>query len=75
MERHSTAKLIGSPPGYVGYGDGGKLTEAIRRRPFALVMFDELDKAHPDIMNILLQARLFSSRLRASFYIAGHCVG
>lgn len=55
MERHSVSKLIGSPPGYVGYGAGGTLTEAIRRRPFTVVVFDEIEKAHPDIFNILLQ--------------------
>lgn len=55
MERHSVSKLIGSPPGYVGYGEGGILTEAIRRRPFTVVLFDEIEKAHPDIFNILLQ--------------------
>lgn len=55
MERHSVAQIIGAPAGYVGYGDGGKLTEAIRRRPYAVVLFDEIEKAHPDIFNILLQ--------------------
>ena len=55
MERHSVSKLIGSPPGYVGYGEGGTLTEAIRRRPHTVVLFDEIEKAHPDIFNILLQ--------------------
>jgi len=55
MERHSVAKLIGAPPGYVGYGDGGKLTEAVRRRPFSLILFDEIEKAHPEVYNILLQ--------------------
>ncbi|MCL7036212.1 hypothetical protein MKW94_010755, partial [Papaver nudicaule] len=55
MERHSVSKLIGSPPGYVGYGDGGVLTEAIRRKPFTVVLLDEIEKAHPDIFNILLQ--------------------
>ncbi|KAK4436728.1 Chaperone protein ClpD, chloroplastic [Sesamum alatum] len=55
MERHTVSKLIGSPPGYVGYGDGGTLTEAIRRRPFTVVLLDEIEKAHPDIFNILLQ--------------------
>lgn len=55
MERHSVSKLIGSPPGYVGYGEGGTLTEAIRRRPFTVVVLDEIEKAHPDIFNILLQ--------------------
>ncbi|RYQ94205.1 hypothetical protein Ahy_B08g089088 isoform C [Arachis hypogaea] len=55
MERHTVSKLIGSPPGYVGYGEGGILTEAIRRKPFTLVLLDEIEKAHPDIFNILLQ--------------------
>ncbi|KAL3152029.1 hypothetical protein ABBQ32_001144 [Trebouxia sp. C0010 RCD-2024] len=55
MERHSVAKLIGAPPGYVGYGDGGKLTEAVRRKPFCVLLFDEMEKAHPDVYNILLQ--------------------
>ncbi|CAA0816512.1 Chaperone protein ClpD- chloroplastic [Striga hermonthica] len=55
MERHTVSKLIGSPPGYVGYGEGGILTEAIRKRPFTIVLLDEIEKAHPDIFNILLQ--------------------
>lgn len=55
MERHSVAQMIGAPAGYVGYGDGGKLTEKIRRNPYAVVLFDEIEKAHPDIFNILLQ--------------------
>ncbi|CAN4088645.1 unnamed protein product [Withania somnifera] len=55
MERHTVSKLIGSPPGYVGYGEGGALTEAIRRKPFTVVLLDEIEKAHPDIFNILLQ--------------------
>ncbi len=55
MERHTVAKLIGAPPGYVGYGEGGKLTEAVRRRPFSVVLLDEIEKAHPDVFNILLQ--------------------
>ncbi|CAL0327723.1 unnamed protein product [Lupinus luteus] len=55
MERHTVSKLIGSPPGYVGYGEGGILTEAIRRKPFTLLLLDEIEKAHPDIFNILLQ--------------------
>ncbi|MBA0578296.1 hypothetical protein Gorai_020586, partial [Gossypium raimondii] len=55
MERHTVSKLIGSPPGYVGYEEGGMLTEAIRRRPFMLLLLDEIEKAHPDIFNILLQ--------------------
>ncbi|XP_060205330.1 chaperone protein ClpD, chloroplastic isoform X2 [Lycium barbarum] len=55
MERHTVSKLIGSPPGYVGYGEGGPLTEAIRKKPFTVVLLDEIEKAHPDIFNILLQ--------------------
>lgn len=55
MERHTVSKLIGAPPGYVGFGEGGILTEAIRRQPFTVVLFDEIEKAHPDIFNILLQ--------------------
>jgi len=55
MERHTGSKLIGSPPGYVGYGEGGQLTEKIRRNPYAVILLDELEKAHPDIFNILLQ--------------------
>jgi ATP-dependent Clp protease ATP-binding subunit ClpC len=55
MERHNVARLIGSPPGYVGYDDAGQLTETIRRRPYSIVVFDEIEKAHPDAFNILLQ--------------------
>lgn len=55
MESHATAKLIGSPPGYVGYDEGGQLTEIIRRRPYSIVLFDEIEKAHPDVFNIFLQ--------------------
>lgn len=55
MEKHSVSKLIGSPPGYVGYEEGGQLTEALRRRPYAVVLLDEIEKAHPDVFNILLQ--------------------
>mmetsp|Transcript_5339 Transcript_5339/g.13620 ORF Transcript_5339/g.13620 Transcript_5339/m.13620 type:complete len:270 (-) Transcript_5339:888-1697(-) len=57
MERHSVSKLVGSPPGYVGHGEGGKLTEAVRRKPFSIVLLDEVEKAHPDVFNILLQVR------------------
>merc|ERR1719238_1550759 len=55
MERHSVSKLVGSPPGYVGFGEGGTLTEAVRRRPFSLVLLDEIEKAHPDVLNLMLQ--------------------
>ena len=55
MEPHSVAKLIGAPPGYVGYDEGGQLTEKIRRRPYSVILFDEVEKAHPDVMNMLLQ--------------------
>ncbi len=55
MERHTVSKLIGSPPGFVGYDEGGQLTEAVRRRPYTVILFDEIEKAHPDVFNILLQ--------------------
>ena len=55
MEKHAVARLIGAPPGYVGYDEGGQLTEAVRRRPYAVVLFDEIEKAHPDVFNLLLQ--------------------
>jgi len=55
MERHTVAKLIGSPPGYVGFSEGGQLTEAVRRKPYSLILFDEIEKAHPDVFNLLLQ--------------------
>ena len=55
MEKYSTSRLIGAPPGYVGYDEGGQLTEAVRRRPYSVVLFDEIEKAHPDVFNILLQ--------------------
>ena len=55
MERHTVSKLIGSPPGYVGYNEGGQLTEAVRRRPYTVVLFDEVEKAHPDVFNMMLQ--------------------
>lgn len=55
MEKHSVSKMIGSPPGYVGYDEGGQLTEAVRRKPYSVVLFDEIEKAHPDVFNVLLQ--------------------
>ena len=55
MEKHSVAKMIGSPPGYVGYDEAGQLTEKVRRQPYSVILFDEIEKAHPDVMNILLQ--------------------
>ena len=55
MEQHSVARLIGAPPGYVGYEEGGRLTEAVRRRPYCVVLFDEIEKAHRDVFNVLLQ--------------------
>ena len=55
MELHSVSKLIGSPPGYVGYDDGGQLTERVRRRPYCVILLDEIEKAHPDVFNLLLQ--------------------
>ena len=55
MEKHSVSRIIGSPPGYVGYDDAGQLTEKIRRKPYTVVLFDEIEKAHPDVLNVLLQ--------------------
>ena len=55
MEKFSVSRLIGAPPGYVGYEEGGQLTEAVRRKPYSVVLFDEVEKAHPDVFNILLQ--------------------
>jgi ATP-dependent Clp protease ATP-binding subunit ClpB len=55
MEQHSVARMIGAPPGYVGYEEGGRLTEAVRRRPYAVILFDEIEKAHRDVFNVLLQ--------------------
>jgi ATP-dependent Clp protease ATP-binding subunit ClpB len=55
MEKHSVSRLVGAPPGYIGYGEGGTLTEAVRRKPYSIVLFDEVEKAHPDVFNILLQ--------------------
>ncbi|MBM4081818.1 MAG: type VI secretion system ATPase TssH, partial [Planctomycetes bacterium] len=55
QERHTVSRLIGAPPGYVGYEEGGRLTEAVRRRPYSVVLFDEIEKAHPDVFNVLLQ--------------------
>ena len=55
MEKYSVSRLIGAPPGYVGYEEGGQLTEAVRRKPYSVVLFDEIEKAHPDVFNVLLQ--------------------
>ena len=55
MEKHTASRLVGAPPGYVGYDEGGQLTEAVRRRPYSVVLFDEIEKAHPDVFNMLLQ--------------------
>ena len=55
MEKHSVARLIGAPPGYIGYEEGGYLTEAVRRRPYSLILLDEIEKANPDVFNLLLQ--------------------
>ena len=55
MEKHAVSRLIGAPPGYVGYDEGGQLTEAVRRKPYSVVLFDEVEKAHPDVFNVLLQ--------------------
>jgi hypothetical protein len=66
MEKHNVSKLIGAPPGYVGYEEGGQLTEKIRRRPYAVVLLDEVEKAHPDVFNMLLQV-MEEGRLTDSF--------
>src|SRR5659263_33061 len=55
MEKHAVSRLVGSPPGYIGYDEGGQLTEAVRRKPYSVVLFDEIEKAHPDVFNALLQ--------------------
>ena len=55
MEQHSISRLIGAPPGYVGYDQGGNLTEEVRRKPYSVILFDEIEKAHPEILNVLLQ--------------------
>ena len=55
MEKHNVARLVGAPPGYVGYEEGGQLTEAVRRKPYSVVLVDEIEKAHPDVFNIMLQ--------------------
>src|SRR5690625_438005 len=55
MEKHSVARMIGAPPGYIGYEEGGQLSEAVRRKPYSVILFDEIEKAHPDVFNILLQ--------------------
>ena len=72
MERHTVSKIIGSPPGYVGYEEGGQLTEKIRRRPYAVILLDEIEKAHPEVFNILLQiledGRLTDAKGRAAFF-------
>ena len=66
MEKHNVSRLIGAPPGYVGYEEGGQLTEKIRRRPYAVVLLDEIEKAHPDVCNMLLQI-MEEGRLTDSF--------
>jgi ATP-dependent Clp protease ATP-binding subunit ClpA len=65
MEKHSVSKLVGSPPGYVGYDESGQLTEAVRHRPYSVILFDEVEKAHPEIFNLLLQV-LDEGRLKDS---------
>ena len=60
MEKYSVSRLIGAPPGYVGYEEGGQLTEAVRRKPYSVVLFDEIEKAHPDVFNVLLQVLMMA---------------
>ena len=74
MEKHSVARLIGAPPGYVGYEEGGQLTEAVRRKPYSVVLFDEIEKAHPDVFNILLQVLddgRMTSNIGSSYLLEG----
>lgn len=69
MEKHSVSRLIGAPPGYVGYDEGGQLTEAVRRRPYAVILFDEVEKAHADVFNVLLQVRYQGWVQVVAFYL------
>ena len=75
MEKHTVSRLIGAPPGYVGYSEGGQLTEAVRRRPYSVVLFDEVEKAHGDVFNILLQilddGRVTDSQVRKRGRLGG----
>ena len=73
MERHAVSRLIGAPPGYVGYAEGGQLTDAVRQRPYSVVLLDEIEKAHPEVFNILLQVledgRLTDSKAEQSIFV------
>ena len=73
MEKHTVSRLVGSPPGYVGYEEGGQLTEAVRRKPFSVVLFDEIEKAHPDVFNTLLQ--ILEEGQHGGAVVPGHLVG
>ena len=66
MEKYSVSRLIGAPPGYVGYDEGGQLTEAVRRKPYCVVLFDEIEKAHPDVFNVVLLQVLDDGRITDS---------
>lgn len=68
MEKHSVSRLIGAPPGYVGYDEGGQLTEAVRRRPYSVILFDEVEKAHGDVFNVFLQVRCHVATLENRLY-------
>ncbi len=72
MEKHTVSKLIGAPPGYIGYDQGGQLTEKVRRKPYSVILLDEIEKAHPDVFNMLLQiledGRLTDSQGRTVFF-------
>ena len=72
MEKYSVSRLLGAPPGYVGYEEGGQLTEAVRRAPYSIVLLDEIEKAHPDVFNILLQI-LDDGRLTDSKSVLSTC--
>jgi ATP-dependent Clp protease ATP-binding subunit ClpB len=76
QERHTVSRLVGAPPGYVGYDEGGQLTEAVRRKPYSVILLDEIEKAHPDVFNILLQVlddgRLTDSKGRSREFQKHH---
>ena len=64
QEKHAVSRLVGAPPGYVGYDEGGQLTEAVRRRPYSVILFDEIEKAHPDVFNILLLNAILKAQVQ-----------
>lgn len=69
MEQHSVSRLIGSPPGYIGHDEGGQLTESVRRRPYCVILFDEVEKAHPQVLNVLLQILVCYSQFLIFYFL------